>query len=44
MAKEDQEEFALGVALTTYGLKAGIKKFEDKRKRKSKEKSGNENQ
>ena len=27
MIEEEQEEFALGVALTTYGLKAGIKKF-----------------
>ena len=30
MVEEDQEEFALGVALTTYGPKAGIKKIGDK--------------
>ena len=27
MIEEEREEFALGVALTTYGLQAGIKKF-----------------
>jgi hypothetical protein len=29
--KEEHKEFALGVALSTYGLRAGIKKFGDKR-------------
>ncbi len=30
MAEEDCDEFALGVALSTYGLGAGIKKFGEK--------------
>jgi glycosyltransferase involved in cell wall biosynthesis len=30
VAEEDCDEFALGVALSTYGLGAGIKKFEEK--------------
>jgi hypothetical protein len=33
MAEEDRDEFALGVAMNTYGLRAGMKKFGDRGKK-----------